>query len=62
MFFSNLLDPKVKNRIYCALFTLLLLTSKVAAEDEVADIDPNRGSSFFDILKDLWDILTWMVA
>ncbi len=61
MFFTNLIDHKVTHHIYCVLFTLLLVTSNVLAEDIIVDPDPNRNF-VFGLLHNLWDFLTGLFA
>ncbi len=64
MFHDNLIrtSSKARNRIYCALITMLLAAGNVLAEDDLAELDPQSGFSIFGVFSNLWDFLTHLVA
>ncbi len=53
---------KVRNRIYCVLFTALLTAANVFAEDDLADIDPNADSPIFAVFNNFWNFLAGLIA
>ncbi len=47
-------DRKIKSRITCALFTMLLAAGNVFAEDDIIEIEPN---GVIGALNSLWQFL-----